>query len=195
MHRCVREQRLQVSRRAAGKNPLQRHVRIFRDSGLDAAPQVAVSDDTDANLLAHKSPFSFTKKTVAAHTAAERDGAKLYTIPGRMMHLSAQRAVFRPVFVVRFAAPAVRFFFQGALPCPPGCAGPLMVRRKPRQRCTCLLIHADCLATNSSNDISPLCTMSSACSQIAVVPGSAMARGTASIRLNAAGLAARALPC
>ncbi len=70
-----------------------------------------------------------------------------------------------------------------------------MVRRKPAQRSTSLLIHADCLTTNSSSDISPFCTISSACSQIAVVPGSAIGRGTASIRPNAAGVAASALPC
>ncbi|MNE73182.1 hypothetical protein D3C80_1691780 [compost metagenome] len=78
---------------------------------------------------------------------------------------------------------------------PAGLAGPLMVRRRPAQRPTCLLIQAACLATNSSRLISPLWTMSRACSQMAVVPGSAMARGTASIRLKAAGVAARALPC
>ena len=87
----------------------------------------------------------------------------------------------------------LRFFFQGAAADPLG-GGPLMVRLSPAQRLTCLLIHAACLVTNSSRLISPLCTMSRACSQIAVVPGSAMARGTASIRLNAAGVAARALP-
>ncbi|MNR50196.1 hypothetical protein D3C85_1696820 [compost metagenome] len=89
----------------------------------------------------------------------------------------------------------MRFFFHGAPPRPGGLAGPAMLRLKPAQRCTCLLIQADCLATNSSRVISPLCTMSRACSQMAVVPGSAMARGTASIRLKAAGVAARALPC
>ncbi|MNR20205.1 hypothetical protein D3C85_1370350 [compost metagenome] len=87
----------------------------------------------------------------------------------------------------------LRFFFHGVAARPPG-GGPLMVRLRPAQRLTCLLIHAACLVTNSSRLISPLCTMSRACSQIAVVPGSAMARGTASIRLNAAGVAARALP-
>src|SRR5690606_3771235 len=100
-----------------------------------------------------------------------------------------------------FRLPALAFlrgaalrFFQGA-PLPGGFGGPLIVRRRSRQRSTCLLIQADCLATNSSRLISPLCTMSSACSQIAVVPGSAIARGTASIRLKAAGLADSALPC
>ncbi|MNC21994.1 hypothetical protein D3C75_699820 [compost metagenome] len=86
----------------------------------------------------------------------------------------------------------LRFFFHGgAAPA----AGPLMVMRMPLHRSTSLPIHADCRATNSSSGISPLCTMSSACSQIAVVPGSAIGRGTASIRLNAAGVAASALPC
>ena len=88
----------------------------------------------------------------------------------------------------------LRFFFHGVAPRPAGLAGPVMVMRMPLQRATCLLIQAACLATNSSRLISPLCTMSSACSQIAVVPGSAIARGTASIRLNAAGVADSALP-
>ncbi|MNN80011.1 hypothetical protein D3C81_1967020 [compost metagenome] len=102
-------------------------------------------------------------------------------------------------FAVRFVVPVVllrvdlRFFFHGAAALPAG-GGPLMVRLRLEQRVTCLLIHAACLVTNSSRLISPLCTMSSACSQMAVVPGSAIARGTASIRLNAAGVAARALP-
>src|SRR5471032_2610169 len=97
-----------------------------------------------------------------------------------------------PVDGLRLAG--FRLFFHGVAPRLAGLAGPLMVRLRPAQRATCLLIHAACLVTNSSRLISPLCTMSRACSQIAVVPGSAMARGTASIRLNAAGVAARALP-
>ncbi|MOA47694.1 hypothetical protein D3C78_1703520 [compost metagenome] len=88
----------------------------------------------------------------------------------------------------------LRLFFHGVAPRPAGLAGPLMVRLMPWQRATCLLIQAACRVTNSSRLISPLCTMSSACSQMAVVPGSAMARGTASIRLKAAGVADRALP-
>ena len=88
----------------------------------------------------------------------------------------------------------LRLFFHGVAPRPAGLAGPLMVRLRPAQRLTCLLIQAACLVTNSSRLISPLCTMSKACSQMAVVPGSAMARGTASIKLKAAGVAASALP-
>ena len=87
----------------------------------------------------------------------------------------------------------LRFFFQGGVT-PAGLAGPLMVMLIPLQRSMCLLIQAACLATKISRGISPLCTMSSACSQMAVVPGSAMARGTASIRLKAGGVAASALP-
>ncbi len=113
--------------------------------------------------------------------------------------LAARRGFFagvsaeaEEVLATRFVV--LRFFFQGGEK-PAGLAGPLMLIRMPTQRLTCLLIHAACLATNSSRLISPLWTMSSACSQIAVVPGSAMARGTASIRLKAAGAAHSDLPC
>jgi hypothetical protein len=67
----------------------------------------------------------------------------------------------------------------------------LRARRRRRQLdgerraaycCTSWATQADCLAMKVSSVIWPASIMSSACSQTAVVPGSAMAAGTASIR-------------
>src|SRR5690606_2648380 len=130
---------------------------------------------------------------VGASLLAKPFGGSM-TFSGKLYASTDALRDFRLPALAFLRGAALRFFFQGA-PLPGGFGGPLMVRRRSRQRSTCLLIQADCLATNSSRLISPLCTMSSACSQIAVVPGSAIARGTASIRLKAAGLADSALPC
>ena len=55
-------------------------------------------------------------------------------------------------------------------------------------------IHAACLPMNTSRVSCPASIMSSACSQTAVVPGSAIAAGTASIKVKAASEARMARP-
>ena len=64
----------------------------------------------------------------------------------------------------------------------------------PLYCCTSWPTQADCLAIKVSSVIWPASIMSSACSQTAVVPGSAMAAGTVSIKVKAASVARMARP-